>query len=507
MKNQDLEDAQLQRAVDNCASEPIHVSGAIQPHGFLIACDLEHWQVAQVSANVGELFGHPVEELIGLPLGELLDDALVGALRLAASQAWADEAAEHVAVANIGAYARLHDISAHVAEGLVHIELEPLDASGTAQMALTLAHRLIARVESHDDANRFHQEVADQVRALVGYDRVMIYRFDETGSGAVIAESRDVGAASYLGQHFPASDIPAQARRLYVRNRVRVIPDARYAPIPILPGRHADGRALDLSGHLLRSVAPVHLEYLRNMGVAASMSISIVVRDQLWGLIACHHGTPRLVSPAGRVAAELLGQFVSLHLSAREAAADAAVESAAQVARDALARRLAGSPTPAATLIESLPLVADCLRCDGVAVFRDRRWHLHGDAPDPAALAAMRDWAGAQSDAVLASSVGRHWHPEAGAWPVAGVLAIALDCGERVFAFRRERVREVDWAGQPEKRTVHTDDGIRLAPRRSFRQWREHVRGQSQPWLRIDLQLAQRLHILLTSAVAARVRE
>ncbi|MDO5506579.1 MAG: GAF domain-containing protein [Pseudoxanthomonas suwonensis] len=490
-------DASLQEAIDNCAREPIHASGAIQPHGYLIACDMGDWRVSHVSANLGELFDEDAASLVGRPLSDLLEEHVVDSVRGIALQANGDANARHVAVANIGVMAQLHEVSTHVAQGLLHIELQPHGDPFVAQQALALAHRMIAHVEG-SDASRFHQEVAEHVRRLVGYDRVMVYRFDHDDAGEVIAESLATGNESYLEQRFPASDIPPQARALYLHNRVRVIPDVRYQPTPIVPAMRDDGQPLDLSGHLLRSVSPVHLEYLRNMGVAASMSISIVVHDRLWGLIACHHGTPRHVSASGRVAAELLCQFVSLHLSAEESAAHARAESAAEVARDALALRLGSGADKAEVLAEAMPTLAASLRCDGIGAFVQGHWLLHGSHPDADARAALLRWADARREQVFASAEGAQWHPAADNWPVAGVLALAIgSTGDYVFGFRDGQARHVRWAGRPDKRTVDTAAGPRLAPRRSFAEWEQTVHGTSRPWEELDLRLGQRLHALL----------
>lgn len=492
------EDPQLREAIANCAREPIATSGAIQPHGYLIACDVRNWRIAHVSANLGELFDEDSTSLLGLPLSDLLDDFLIRHLHEAVETTGGEDNARHVAVANIGVMAQLHDVSMHLAQGLLHIELTPHGDPGAAQQALNLAHRMIAQVEAGSDPRHFHQDVAEHVRRLVGYDRVMIYRFDHDDAGEVIAEARADDVDAYLGQRFPASDIPPQARALYMANRVRVIPDSSYAPTPILPASVAGGIPMDLSGHLLRSVSPVHLEYLRNMGVAASMSISIMVHGRLWGLIACHHREPRNVTAAGRVAAELLGQFVSLYLSAERSAHDARIESSAEAARDALALRLASGLDDTGTFSASLPTLAACLRCDGIGAFIQGRWLLHGSHPDDAARAALLRWADAQPDAVFSHEQGEAWHPGGKAWPVAGVLGIGIGgSGDYVFGFRDELPRTVRWAGRPEKRTVATDDGIRLAPRRSFAEWEQIVRGASLPWDDLDQRLGQRLHTLL----------
>lgn len=488
--------------VADCAREPIHLSGAIQPHGYLVSCEFPGWIIRHVSANAGELFGVPAESLPGQALREHVAEEILGAASEIATYLEPGAAAQRVGAANLGVHGALCDVGVHVAEGLVHFEAEPLARLGT-ETPTAMAQAMIARLGSGDDEAGFLEGVAAQVRLLSGYDRVMVYRFREDEAGEVIAESLADGLEPYLGLRYPASDIPPQARALYLRNRIRVIPDAAYAPVPILPGTHASGQPLDLGQVALRSVSPVHLEYLRNMGVAASMSISIVVGGRLWGLIACHHREPRQVPPAMRVALDLFGMFVSMRVSAREQARAMAGQERAEQVREQLRRRLAAAPDFNAALIRELEVLMDALRCDGAALWAGSRWHTAGHVPDPREAPSLLAWLGRAEPVlpgVVATDAAADWHsgPMVDG-SVAGVMGLALDgTGEDwLLMFRVEQQQDVRWAGEPAKALVPTDDGVRIAPRRSFATWRELVRGRSLPWAGEDRRAAERLHRLL----------
>jgi light-regulated signal transduction histidine kinase (bacteriophytochrome) len=483
-------------ALEACAREPIHVPGAIQPHGSLVSCSLPEWRIRHV-ANVERVFDMPPAELLGKPLSDFVEESVLEALAGAIRLAEPGQPAQTAAQANLGATGTRYQCTVHLSDGLAHVELEPCGAQD-AHAPATLSQAMIAELVPARDEDDFFQRVADQVRSLTGYDRVMVYRFLHDDSGEVVAESRAGDIASYLGLRYPASDIPPQARALYLRNRIRIIPDAGYTPVPIVPGT-LDGRPLDLSQHVLRSVSPVHLAYLANMGVAASMSISIVADGRLWGLIACHHRSPRLVPAHARAAADLFGLFVSMRVAARQMQRDAAYEDAARDARDMFDLRLANARLPALALATELGLARRALPCDGVALWSDGRWESAGRVPAgpgmERALAFVRrsgvlhhtdraaDWIGASDDGV------------------AGLLAFPLPAvrdGWLLF-FRCEEVEDVRWAGHPDDAFQVDASGHAIGPRDSFAVWRETRRGRSAPWTRVDLRLAERLRATLAA--------
>lgn len=492
----------LDRALDICAKEPIHLSGAIQPHGYLISCALPDWSIRHVSANIEELTGAGPEAMLRRSLREFLADDLIRQISETIGFSEPGSPPQRAAVGNIGPLAQLCDLGAHAVDGLVHIEIEVQPHGSASERSPTLvAQTMISRLASGDDSDEFHQKVAEQVRMLTGYDRVMVYRFRHDDAGEVIAEARDSEMPSYLGLRYPGSDIPAQARALYLRNRVRVIPDADYVPVPILPDRLANGQPLDLSQHALRSVSPVHMEYLRNMGVVASASISIVSGGRLWGLIACHHRRPRPLSPGVRAAADLFGLFVSMRIAAREQENALAHEENARAVRDTLALRLDAASDPRLALGGELELLRKGLLADGVALLQHDHWLTAGRTPGAGVVPGLRRWLQQQGGPGISSTVRMDDWTDSGraADGIAGVLAMPLDAGagEWLFFFRCEQIEEVRWAGRPDEPFEIDAEGSRIGPRKSFASWHETVRGQSVPWTDADYRIAGRLSMLL----------
>lgn len=483
----------------DCAREPIHLSGAIQPHGYLLSCSLPDWTVQHASANVAALLDMAPEAVIGHSLREHVADEVLTPLLEVIDMLEPGAPPQRAAIGNIGAMAHLCDFVVHVADGLVHIELEPRDGLPARQTPTVVAQRMIARVSGAIDMRGFHQRTAEEIRALTGYDRVMIYRFRHDDAGEVIAEAHADDMEPFLGLRYPASDIPAQARALYVRNRIRVIPDVHYAPVPIVPGVDAGGAPLDLSQHMLRSVSPVHIEYLKNMGVGASMSISIVGNGRLWGLIACHHREPRLVPPSVRAAADMFSLFVSMRVAAAEQTISALQDDRARDARERLALRLTGQEHIAAALGETMDILDAMLPCDGIALRSDGQWTTHGRTPTLEGLSNALQWARRHGvERLPATNVAATWAIPNANDGLAGVLAIPF--GRRddwLLFFRTEQVEDVVWAGDPRKPMVPTDDGVRIAPRKSFASWRETVRGHAMPWSEADRNAAERLRWLL----------
>ncbi|MEO6170236.1 MAG: GAF domain-containing protein [Lysobacter sp.] len=487
-------------ATIDCLIAPVHLTGAIQPHGYLVSCGLSDQRIRHVSANIEHLFGMEPDELVGLGINHFFDEDVLQQIRDAvAAAAPGDDSAQRVGTGNVGAMMVLCDISAHAAHGLLHIEFEPQSNRVDQRSPTQIAQRMVGQLGSEDIGPTFFHQVAVQVQELTGYDRVMVYRFRADDSGEVVAEVAAEGMEPYLGLRYPASDIPPPARRLYLRNRVRVIPDARYEAVGIVPPVDATGTAVDLSQHVLRSVSPVHLEYLRNMGVAASASISIISGGRLWGLIACHHRESRRLSANTRSAADLFGMFVSVRIAAREQELTMQRFERTQELRDSVLIRLAAASEFDAALLAELDTMREVLDCDGAGLAINGHWDVVGRAPrgtDPAALVA---WADAQGVDVAVSDAAADWNDATLDAPgLAGLLAINLGTpGAWAFVFRVEQVEEVEWAGDPHSGMVVTDDGMRLAPRRSFATWRQQVKGRSREWSIADRRGADRLHRML----------
>ncbi|MDH4441318.1 MAG: GAF domain-containing protein [Rhizobium sp.] len=476
--------------LSNCDREPIHIPGSIQAHGCLLACDPAITTVKRYSANaVGML--RSAGDLKGQSIPDLLGEEATHDLRNAISQA--PDASRPAVIAHLRLPNGDHfDIAVHREDDGAIVEFEP---SHRRTQPLQLAREMIGRVKDIADVDLLISSSAKLVRAVLGYDRVMIYRFEEDGSGKVASEAKRADLESFLGQYFPATDIPRQARILYMQNPIRVISDANGIRVPLLPEEDEVRRPLDLSFAHLRSVSPIHCEYLRNMGVAASMSISIIVDDKLWGLIACHHYAPKTLTMSERIAAEMFGEFFSLHLLAlrQKRKLDTATE-----ARRALDRFLqtASHQTDVDQILASaLPEFQKLLACDGVGLWMKGRWTAIGSYPPAGEEARLAGFVGGVAD-------GRIWgtkslsadfpgadYPET----VSGLLAVPLSQIPRdyLFFFRRERLQTLNWAGNPEKTYEVGPLGDRLTPRKSFAIWKETVRHQAEPWRDADYEIAE----------------
>lgn len=484
---------------DECAREAIHLSGAIQPHGYLISCTWPDWTVRHASAQIDELIGTPPTQLLGRCLREHVDEAVLQTIADAVRFLDPGLAAQRVTTANLGPLGMLCDISVHLYQGLIHLEIEPQQAFTSNETATLTAQTMIARLSLVDYGQEFLDQVAAHVRELTGYDRVMVYRFRPDDAGEVVAEARAHDIEPYLGLRYPASDIPVQARQLYRLNRLRVIPDVDYRPVPVVPSRHAGDAALDLSFHALRSVSPVHLEYLRNMGVAASMSISIVSGGRLWGLIACHHRTPRRVPPATRTTADVFGVYVSMRVATHEQAEALVRFDQSQRFGDILREALKHGASMAEVLPTYLPVVARLLRADGALMMLDGERTFFGQVPPVDRWPTLRAWSAARAGAVVSTHRRGDWQPDTASHDgPAGIMALAFgEDGDGVYCFRSEQAEEVVWAGEPHKALVPTDDGLRIAPRHSFAVWRETVRGTCLEWDDSDRRTAEHLYDIL----------
>ncbi len=490
--------------ISNCDREPIHVLGTIQPFGFLIAVSAD-WLVSRASRNTDDHIGIAHQEMLGKPVQDFFLADAVHAIRNRMMLLRDPDAVERLFSIALRDDRPPFDVAVHFSGSSVVIEAEP--AAGNEGEAGNMVRSMIARLRKADSMPAFLREGARHVRALTGFDRVMVYRFDRAGSGEVAAEALRAGVDSFLGLNYPASDIPSQARALYLRNPFRIIADVRSEPVPIVPGLDPSGTALDQSLCILRAVSPIHIEYLRNMGVDASLSISIIIEGQLWGLFACHHYKPRLPSFAERSAAELFGQMFSLMLESRERAEAAEYETRARMVADRLMATVAQNNellTDAQWLGE---IIFDTIQADGVGVFIDGTISLAGLAPEHNQFAqVVRALNQVTSGQVFTTDQISSLVPNAEAYAnrAAGLLAIPLSRSPRdyVVLFRGERLRSVRWAGDPDKKDIlYGPNGPRLTPRKSFEEWSDLVRGKALPFTAAELRMGETLRTALLEVV------
>ena len=470
------------RQVDllSCADEPIHLPGSIQPHGALLFFHmdgrLEGW-----SANAPALLGFDpalgasfdalplpgaAHELIGLCMGPR------------------DEEDSAPAVSSLSINGADYDCVVHCANGRIVAEFEARETPAEEVVLFAVkAHGSIDRLRRQKTIDGLLDAAVRQVRDFTGFDRVMAYRFRPDDSGDVVAEARREDLTPYLHQRYPASDIPAQARRLYLLNTLRMIADVDYNAVPLLgePG----AAPLDMSFAVLRSVSPVHVEYLRNMGVGASMSVSIVINGRLWGLIACHHMSRKVVPYAIRMAADVLAQVIASTIHSIEARQDAEMVAQAAAMRTSLVESLLLDEDPLDAMVHHAQGLIASSHAQAMIAAVDGRIVVHGELPRGLAEAVIASLPAEPQDIMVRESLA-DWpvelHARLGKW--VGMLALPYDpaAGGWCVLLRVEEMEQVAWGGRPEKAVQVGPLGDRLTPRGSFDAWDETVRGKAHPW-------------------------
>ena len=490
-------------SLTSCDREPIHLLGGIQPIGFLLSVSTD-WRVLRASANIEAFLGRSPDDAIGSPVNQILSPDILHDIRGRLQTIAGTGIVERLFAQRLGPDGPLFDVAVHISGRETVLEFEP--SIGQLPAPLSVLRSMLARIERQPDARLIYREAARQIRALTEFDRVMVYRFADDGTGEVVAESAVSDMSPFLGMRFPASDIPVQARALYRRNYLRIISDVDAVPVPILPSTLPEGDELDLSMSGLRSVSPIHLEYLRNMGVRASMSISILQRGELWGLIACHHREPIRLDLEIRSTAELFGQMFSYLLESREREEDVAYEVRTREVHNQIATAFAVPEQSLQNIPEFLTGVADYLPSDGVGIYYGGQVSLSGTTPTREEFVQLvRFLNRTASGKVFATHHLSEVFPPAADYPMraAGILSIPISRVPRdyVVFFRRELEKRVDWAGEPTKPTLVGPHGVRLTPRKSFESWRETVLNQSEKWSARELRAAEALRTTLIELV------
>ncbi|SFD88019.1 HWE histidine kinase domain-containing protein [Roseivivax sediminis] len=481
--------------LDSCASEPIHLLGRVQSYGALLAVSSD-WMVQHASVNLASLLGEEAAaDPIGRPLGDILPDEAFATIRRRLRSL--ESGAQATRIFGVALHDRRFDVSIHQSGRHLVIEFEP-EAGHRDEDALAGTYPLIQKVREADTLSRVAHEGARAVQALSGFDSVMVYQFQDDGSGSVIAESKVGASPSYLGLRFPASDIPAQARALYQRNLLRLIADIDDPGAEIVPGRSPEGEPLDLSLAVTRAVSPIHIEYLRNMNVAASMSVSIIKDGKLWGLFACHHRAPHYVPFDKRTAVELFAHLFSYELTRLQERARTQTESRMREMQGQLMRKLAVGTDLAESLTGISEPLDRIIPHDGLVLVSDGAVSTTGVTPTKSELNDLTRFLNtAASTEVYATDCLSREHAPARDYSArcSGILALPISRTPRDYLIlcRREEAHTVDWAGAPDK----TVSEGRLHPRKSFEAWQEIVQGQSTPWGEEALRAADMLRSLL----------
>ncbi|MBF6608760.1 MAG: GAF domain-containing protein [Flavobacterium sp.] len=472
----------------NCEHEPIHIPGSIQPHGFLIAIDSSTLQITFCSQNVTEFIGLTPAEILSEHISKILPPDLCSRLSNIATNSTAGHP--------IRSEIRGHNFSCHIhrsAENII-IEAEPeLDESVPLADIYDQTSRFLSYMNQTSTLQELCDMVARETRQITGYDRVMIYRFDSDYNGEIISEALRDDLEPFLGLHYPHTDIPVQARQLYLKNLLRIISDINYTPVPIYTIDNNQNTNLDLSHSVLRSTSPIHVQYLQNMGVGATLTISLIHQGRLWGLIACHHYSPKIIKPEIRLAAQLQGHFITSQIDVRQSNEEYKVSLASNAALEKLtAIELGAEQHDFNKLLASDAILTLC-NAAGAAIIFNGHIYKRGMTPSDEGLLTL-------ATAISSISENSSFHteklqdylPEYGdlCKQVAGVLyhSLAPEGPNSIMWFRPETLNEVHWAGDPSKAIIKDKNG--LSPRNSFDLWKEIVQCVSKPWLAPELNAA-----------------
>jgi two-component system, chemotaxis family, sensor kinase Cph1 len=496
--------------LSRCADEPIHIPGSIQPHGVLLALDTSLNSVAWISANSADILGLRPDELFGRTVSNLFDEVSLGRL---------DEAFHCTTPRRFGPVPvrmgeREFDAIMHRAQQFTIVELEsPLEEWALPPDLFSDVEQAVERLAQSIPRGAIWQAVAEEIRRVTHFDRVMVYQFHEDEHGEVIAEARAEEMEPYLHLHYPATDIPAQARRLYRLNWLRLIVDTKAKPVPLIASPPLTNREpLDLSYAVLRSVSPVHIEYLHNMGVRASMSVSLVVRDRLWGLIACHHRTPRHLPYRLRSWCELLARILSWQIELVHCTGRARDRARATNIIAALVRGAAETDDVLDALTRRQPSVLDLVNASGAAAIWNERCDLLGLTPSESDVLALVDWlaSNVENRVFVTDHLAAHWPPaQKLASVAAGLLALRIskDHGPIVLWFRPEHIRTIAWGGDPTKPAILNPMSGEIGPRNSFEIWKSAVVGRAEPWIDWEIDAAEALEGPVAKAMLRHMEE
>ncbi len=492
----------------SCIPDPIHVPGAVQPHGAFLAVDQATWKVTHASANLDAFLGVGAAEALDQPLVALFGEAATALLRSAIATRRSSPCQAGIDAGLATGRVRLMPFVN--ASGSICIDLLHDMHAESAEPALLQAQRVVQSLRLSRTSVGLCRIAVNEIRRITGFERVMVYCFDADGSGDVVAENHAVGIDSLLGLKYPANDIPPEARRLYMLQRMRIIPDVNAVPVPLRAVAGHTATDIDLSASSIRAVSPCHLQYVRHMGVAATAVISLIVEGRLWGMLVCHHGVPMNLGGDQRALLDLIGQVMSFMLGSINDGELGTIRMERQRALGGIAAAIAN---PEDTVSDAFASIAGELialvPADGAAISINARTIFTGRTPPPEPLRAIMTSLAEEGSDDLAASIALQERsnipPGTALAGFAGAMRLPLpNCGNgSITWFRRELSLTVNWAGNPTEADVDPTTGL-PAPRRSFALWREEVRGRSTPWTSADMEAARDLRRIVDEALVRR---
>lgn len=493
----------------NCDREPIHIPQSIQPHGLLMVLAEADLTIVQVSANSLDILGVEPLDLLDRPLADFIGSDRV--IDIANCLECDFENINPLTISFVRAGSAALDFNGifhRAISGEIVLELELL-LDKTNRDFFQFYHQIkntLTKIQTTPNLSELCNLIVQEIRQITGFDRVMVYRFSELG-GVVIAESKQDHLDAFLGLHYPDSDIPKQAKHLYTLNWLRLIPDVDYQPIALLANDNMP-TPLDMSHCNLRSVSPIHIEYLKNMEVTASMSVSLIQQQKLWGLISCHHSSPKFIPYDVRTICEFLGQLMSTELANKEANENLDYKLQLKNIQGQFVERLSKSNDFVQELIADPEALLQLTGAMGAAICDNEEITLIGKTPQLDQLRPLLTWIPQQfNQDIFVTDALSHLYPQAEEYKATagGLLAMAISKTQQLYVlwFRPEIAQTVTWAGNPEKpKRIEEEDGsVTIFPRQSFDAWQEIVDGRSLTWLDCEVAGASELRHAIVDIV------
>ncbi|MEG3860770.1 PAS domain S-box protein, partial [Microcoleus sp. herbarium12] len=496
-------------------SEPIYSSASIQPHGILLVLESAVLKILQVSNNIFEAIGIYPKELLGRYLQELVETEEIKAIQKALFEK--SNQSNYISLSFKTQNRKFFfKGTLHQSSSVLIIELEQV-VPPKASNCLNFYHLVqepIDKIHETPNLQVLCQTVVEEVRRMIGFDRAIVYQFDATGAGEVIAEDKIASLAPLLGLHYPAGDIPAQARNFFSMNLIRFIPDIHSQPVELIP--HCNpltGRPLDLAFSLLRTVSPCHVQYLKNMKVGASMTLTLIKDRKLWGLIACHHQTPKYVNYETRKACEMVAKFVNLELSYKQDSENWEYAIYLKEICHTFIKEISLKNCFVEGLLTSQDKLLTLIGATGAVVCANENLIPIGKTPELAEIEKLIAWIKPQinNDIFQTDSLSKLYPTSENFKEIAsGLLVLAISEMQNYYIlwFRPEVIQTVNWAGQPEEQIELKLDGTRpLSPRNSFELWQETVRSKSLPWQRCEIEIVRELRVAITSIELRKINQ
>ncbi|CAN5252561.1 ATP-binding protein [soil metagenome] len=503
--------------LSNCDREPIHIPGKIQSHGFLLAYDATSGNIIFASNNLESFTGISPARALATPIYTFLAEQKAldfGSDDLRQLQASIELTSRNDHFINVSGRGRIFNIIGHKTGELIVLEFEPNDADIASIKLQDVISEIITPLQDGLNLNRLMPMLAKHIKNIIQYDRVMVYKFWDDWHGEVVAEDKNADLEPFLGLHYPASDIPQQARELYIANLVRIIIDVDATPTDLVYANPAmERQPLDLSHASLRAVSPMHIEYLRNMGVKASFSISLMYKGKLWGLVACHHYSPRFIDFESRQTCKLLAQLLSTTLNAKVDEELAIVSNNYKEEAERIFETLYRSGNVPQSLINNARSILKIGDARGAAITFEGKVYTIGETPSEEQIAELVKWVQRNAPTRLyQTNTLPKFYGKAEAYSeiASGLMAIELfkSSEEYVLWFKPELTQTVKWAGNPRKPIeVDTTGATRLTPRQSFAVWYEEVKHTSAPWERAEILTALRLREGILQVISQKANE